>query len=139
MVQNGGTASKLKSLLIVLLILAGVSCALNLLWLRYSSARVVVGQRGVASVTVQVDGEVIELGNLRRGESRFLFLPKRGGSSLGSTFSVSFMGDEVQTLVCTLDIELSMQHVDVVLYHDIGSTCAVSSPILSELIVTKFF
>ncbi len=129
----------MKFLLIILLIIAGLIGGLNLLWLGSSSTKVVVGRRGVASVVVRVGDEVIELGNLRTGESRFLFLPKSGKSSGGSTFSVSFMRDKAQTQVCQLQIEPSMQHVDVVLYNDINSTCSLSSPILSELIVTKFF
>ena len=129
----------MKPLLIILVIIVGVISALNLLWLGFSSAKVVVGHRGVASVMVHVGNEVIEIGNMRTGESRFLFLPKSGESSLGTTFSVSFIIDEEQTQVCAHDIELSMQHVHVVLYHDMESTCTVSSPILSELIVTKFF
>ena len=129
---------EMKPLLYILLIIAGLICALNLMWLQFSSAKVVVGHRGVASVMVQIDDEVVELGNLRTGESRFFFLPKRGGSP-ESFFSVSYMIDEVQTQVCTVDIELTKRHVEVVLFNDKESTCVVSSPILSELIVTKFF
>ncbi len=129
----------LKSLLIILVMFAGMICAMNAVWLRYSSTKVVVGHRGVASVVIRVDGEEIELGNLRTGESRFLLLPRTGKSSKKSTFSISFMSGDMETSVCTLGIDQSGQHVDVVLYHDIESACTLSSPILSELIVTKMF
>ncbi len=129
----------MKPLLIILVLFAGVICSFNLLWLRYSSTKVVVGHRGVASVIIRVDGEEIELGNLRTGESRFLFLPRTGKSAPRSTFSISFMIDDMQTSVCTLGVEQSGRHVDVVLYNDAESTCVLSSPILSELIVTKVF
>ena len=127
----------MKPVLIILLMFAGVIAAVNVLWLQWSSAKIVVGHRGVPNVALQVEDEMINIGNLRTGESRFLFLPKTGKAK--SIFEVSFMIDEVQTQVCTLEIESTKQHVEIVLYNDDVSTCSVSSPILSELIVSKFF
>ena len=121
-----------------MLLFAGAICAMNAIWLGFSSSKVVVGHRGVASVIIRVDEELIDLGNLRTGESRFLFLP-RSSSPSGSTFSISFLIDGQQMPVCTLGVERTGQHVDVVLNHDAKSTCELSSPILSELFVTKVF
>jgi hypothetical protein len=120
----------------MLLLFVGVVCAVNLLWLRYSSTKIVVGHRGVAEVQLHVDDELIDIGNLRTGETRFLFLPRKGKSSL---FTVSFVQDEMRRQVCVLDVESSMQHVGITLYNERESTCELSSPILSELIVRKFF
>ena len=114
----------MKPVLIILLMFAGVIAAVNVLWLQWSSAKIVVGHRGVPNVALQVEDEMINIGNLRTGESRFLFLPKTGKAK--SIFEVSFMIDEVQTQVCTLEIESTKQHVEIVLYNDEVSTCSVS-------------
>jgi hypothetical protein len=128
----------MKPLVIILVIFVIAIASVNLVWLGYSSVKVVVANRGVASVSLHVDDEVIELGNLRTGESRFLLLPRRGRTT-PIIFSASLVRDELRRHVCDLDVQPTGQHVTVLLYHDRESACSVSSPMTSELIITKFF
>ena len=130
----------MKASLVILAILAVMLAALNLLWLGFSSAKITVGHRGVPSVKLRVDDKVTDFGNLRTGETRFLFLSKGDGSTPGGArVSVSLLVGDSQHVVCAPVVGPRLQHLDIVLYNDRESTCELRSPMFSDLIITEFF
>lgn len=109
--------------------------AVNLFWLNYSTTRVSIAGRGLASVKLYIDNQLIDLGNLRRGESRFMFLPKTGTALYTITFTE---GNFVHT-ACEAEVEPTGQHVEASLAPEGASTCVVTDPMLSDLMILKFF
>ena len=92
----------------------------------------------MAKVVVRMGTEEVEIGNLRSGESRFFFLPRRS-SDEPTRFSVSFEDDGNELEACALRLNWSGQHAHVILYDQIDSVCTGSSPMFSDLLVAKFF
>lgn len=130
------TGSKLKTTILVLMVPAGFILAFNLFWLRYSTTRVSVEGRGLASVKLNINDEVIDLGNLRRGESRFMFLPRAETAD----YSITYEEDDVTQTACEVEVVGSRHHVEAKLF---GRTreaiCKVTEPMFTDLMVRKFF
>ncbi len=114
---------------------AGFLLAMNLFWFGYSTTRVQIGGPGLAQVTLRINEEVIELGDLRRGESRFMFLPKHGDA----IYSITFQDNGHEQAACELEIQEVRQHVETMLRPGSESSCVVSEPMFSGLLVGKFF
>jgi hypothetical protein len=129
------TGSKLKTAFYLLMIPVCFLLAINLFWLAFSTTRVEIVERGLADVKIIVGEEVIELGDLRRGETRFMFLPKHGTT----TYSISFMQQGYTHTACAVEVNETNNHVEAHLYPERESVCTVTEPLLSEIMVTKFF
>jgi hypothetical protein len=129
------TGSKLKTTILLLMVPASFILALNLFWLRYSTTRISIEGHGLASVQLNINDEVIDLGNLRRGESRFMFLPK----SETALYSITYKDGGVVQSVCNLEVAGTKRHVDARLYGGQQAACTVEEPLFSDLMVRKFF
>lgn len=127
--------SKFKTFLLLISVPVCLVLAMNLFWLQYSTTRIVVGNRGVALVKLEMNGEVIDLGNLRTGETRFMFLPK-GDMSL---YTLTYAKDDYRPTACEVEVGNTKHHVETTLYGDRDSICTVSEPLLSEVMAFKFF
>lgn len=129
------TGSKLKTGFLLLMIPVGFVLIVNLFWFRYSTTRVSIPGPGLADVKILVDSDVIELGDLRRGESRFMFLPNDGPA----TYSITFLADNYTRTACEVDIEGTKNHVEATLYSGRESICEVTEPLFTDLMIAKFF
>jgi len=114
---------------------AGFLLAINLFWFAFSTTRIQIAGPGLADVKLQVGDEVIELGDLRRGESRFMFLPKHGDAN----YSITFREETNVLTACSLEIQEVKQHIEARLRPGSESNCTVSEPMFSDLMVSKFF
>jgi len=134
--KRSRAGSKLKTTILVLMVPACFILAINLFWLRYATTRVSIEGHGLAAVKVYVNDQVIDLGNLRRGESRFMFLPRVETA----VYSITYKEGELTQTACAVEIAGTNQHVDAKLYggtHE--AVCTATKPLFSELMVGKFF
>lgn len=131
--RRGG--SKLKTTILLLMVPIGFVVVFNLFWLGFSTTRVAIAGRGLASVKIRINDETIDLGNMRRGESRFMFLPKHDIA----TYTITYEAERHTVTACQVEVMNTKQHVEARLYDNRESTCTVTEPLFSDLMVTKFF
>lgn len=129
------TGSKLKTTFLLLMVPVCFVLALNLFWLGYSTTRVSIGGRGLADVKLRVNDEVIDLGDLRRGETRFMFLPKKGSA----VYSITYFDNNYTHTACEVEVKNTRQHVEAQIYQGRESVCTVTEPLFSGLMISKFF
>ena len=125
----------MKTTFFVLMIPVCFLAAVNLFWLGFSTTRVSIAGRGLVGVTVHFSDKTMDLGDMRRGESRFMFLPRVANASYWITFSNR---NQAHT-VCKLEVNETGEHVEARLYDNRESVCTVTDPMLSDLMVLKFF
>jgi len=130
--HSGG---KLKTGILLLMIPVGFVLAINLFWLGFSTTRVSIGGRGLADVKIRVNEELIDLGNLRRGESRFMFLPKEELA----VYTVTYSDNNYTHTACEVEVKGTKNHVEATLYDTREAVCTVTEPLFSDLMVFKFF
>jgi hypothetical protein len=89
----------------------------------------------MAEVKITHNDEIIDLGNLRRVESRFMFLPRDGAAVV----SVTFEDGQFTQTACQAEIDETKQHLEVSLHDKREAVCTVTDALFSEVLVTKFF
>ena len=110
------------------LLLAGLQC-INLF---VSTAQVEnKSERPLTRVAVLVDEASVELGDFPPGETRFVFLPRRGDA----TFRIRFSAGGGEFTQCSEYVEESTYHVYVAVGPDLAADCRAQVRMLSRKFV----
>ncbi len=108
----------------------------NLIWLASSTARVENRtSRGLAGVRLQTGQQDVVIGSVPSGDSRFVFLPVRGESTLQVHYS--FNGED--RTGCQEYVEQSMYHVEAVIDADGEIACRTSLALTGRLLLSEAF
>lgn len=125
----------MKELLLILIILVIGFGLPNLLWLTNSTLKISNDSDKILStIKVYVDEKKVKPDDLKPGESRFVFLPKSGES----TVIISYFSDGKSETICHEYVEDGMYHVEAKV-SGANKNCKVSLPIFSELLLLKLF
>jgi len=123
-----------KRLLILIILVVGFGLP-NLLWLTNSTLKFSnKSDKILSSIIVYVDEKEVKPDDLKPGESRFVFLPKSGES----TVMISYISGGKSETICHEYVEDGMYHVEAKVSVP-NKNCKVSLPIFSELLLLKLF
>ena len=127
----------MKNLIFILVILAALAAAPNLLWLRHSTVQVTnEGNVRLYNVALRIGTQSSPIGNVQPESTRFDFLPTGfGEASLSVEHEVNYR------LIshCQEYVESTGYHVEVVVDKDQQFRCTTELPISSSLLVQKLF
>jgi len=113
-----------------------VACVPNLLWLARSTAVVRNDSAQTAdSLRINVGSEVLDLGTVPAGASRFRLLPAGGEATLAVVYRIA----GVEHQACSEYVEGDMYHVRVAIEPDLEVRCDVELPLFSKLLIAELF
>jgi hypothetical protein len=125
-----------RQILTVSALLLLACCVPNLLWLARSTAVVRNhSEQPARDVRINFGSEVVEVGDVPAGGSRFRVLPSGGDATLDVVFGIG----AVQRHACHEYVEGAMYHVRVSIEPSLEAHCDVELPLLSRLLVAELF
>ena len=125
-----------RQILTVLALGLVVACVPNLLWLARSTTVVRNESAQTAeNVRINVGSEVLEVGAVPAGATRFRFLPAAGDATLDVVYRIA----GVERQACSEYVEGDMYHVRVDIEPGLEVRCDVDLPLFSKLLIAELF